>query len=276
MDYFEAAGIHVLEGRSFSHHDDKDGQPVAIVSRTFADRHWPGVSAVGKLVRIVQTPPSPELEIVGVVSDVKQFTLDAPSTADLYVPLPQMPAFQAPLMAARMYWVIKVRGGEPAAQAIRDALAQVDPGVAASNPRTLESVWLASLGSHRANVRLLQVFGNVALALCAIGVYGVTAFAARSSRRELAIRSALGGSRLVLTVAMLRRELPPVILGVTAGVFVALIGAPLWFDGVFQVGPRDLTTYVEVGIVLLIIAMLSAYVPIRRAGAVNPAEALQD
>ena len=70
-------------------------------------RHFPGATAVGKEVEIIQSTASPRLEIVGVVSDVKQFTLDAPATADLYVPLHQMPAFQAPLVAARMYWVVR-------------------------------------------------------------------------------------------------------------------------------------------------------------------------
>src|SRR4029453_15868689 len=98
------------------------------------------------------------MEMVGVVSDVKQFTLDAPATADLYVPLHQMPAFQAPLIAARMYWVVPRHGDVGAmTQAIRSAVAQVDPGVSASNSRTLKSLWLTSLGSRRANVRLLQV-----------------------------------------------------------------------------------------------------------------------
>ena len=77
------------------------------MSRTFAERHWPGASAVGQSVQIIQTDDSVPLAIVGVVSDVKQFTLDAPTTADLYVPVHQMPAFQAPLMAARMYWVVR-------------------------------------------------------------------------------------------------------------------------------------------------------------------------
>jgi len=130
-EYFQAAGIQVLEGRSFDDRDGQDGQPVAIVSRTFAERHWPGASAIGKSLEIVQTSASPRLEIVGVVSDVKQFTLDAPATADLYVPLHQMPAFQVPLMAARTYWVVRGRDGDtPPTQAIRAAVTQVDPTVA--------------------------------------------------------------------------------------------------------------------------------------------------
>jgi predicted permease len=274
-EYFRAAGIQVLEGRSFDEHDSQDGRAVAIVSRTLAERHWPGASAIGKLLQIVQTADSPRLEIVGVVNDVKQFTLEGPATADLYVPLQQMPAFQAPLMAARMYWVVSGRDASAVmTRAIRASVAQVDPGVAASSARTLESVWLASLGSRRANVRVLQAFGNVALALCAIGVYGVTAFAARSRRREIAIRSALGGSRRELTTGMLRRELPPVILGVAAGVLVALIAAPGLFGGAFDVSPRNAATYFEVAALLLSVAVVATYVPVRRACAANPADAL--
>jgi hypothetical protein len=274
-EYFAAAGIQVLEGRAFDLHDTQDGQAVAIVSRSFAGRHWRGKSAVGQSVQIVQTSQSPQLTVVGVVNDVKQFTLDGPTTADLYVSLHQMPAFQAPLIASRMYWVIRGRGDTAlTTQAIRSAVTQVEPNVAASSARTLGSLWLVSLGSRRANVRLLQAFGNVALVLCAIGVYGVTAFAARMRRRELAIRSALGASRGELTRSMMRRELVPVLLGLGVGSVVALIAAPHLFSGVFEMCPRDIRTYLQVAMMLLAVAVLATYIPVRRAGAANPSEAL--
>jgi MacB-like periplasmic core domain len=161
----------LLEGRSFDLHDTQHGQPVAIVSRTFAERHWPGTSALGRSVQIIQTSRSPQLTVVGVVSDVKQFTLDGLTTADLYVPLHQMPAFQAPLIASRMFWVVRGRcDAASMIQAVRVALNQVEPNVAASSARTLESLWRASLGSRRANVHMLEAFGNIALVLCATGV----------------------------------------------------------------------------------------------------------
>ncbi|HYN09812.1 MAG TPA: FtsX-like permease family protein [Vicinamibacterales bacterium] len=224
----------------------------------------------------VQAAASPQLEIVGVVSDVKQFTLDAPPTADLYVPLHQMPAFQAPLMAARMYWVVRGRGDVASlTPQIRSAVTQGDPGVAASSARTLESLWLASLGSRRASVRLLQVFGDVALVLCAMGVYAVAAFAARTRRRELAIRAALGASRRELTVAMLRRELRPVLLGLALGVVAAFVAAPFLFAGAFSISPRDGRTYLEAAGLLFVVAVAASYIPVRRAGATSaPADLL--
>jgi putative ABC transport system permease protein len=271
-EYFAAAGIPVLEGRAFDRHDTQAGRPVAIVSRSFAERHWSGRSAVGRSVQIIQATGSPQLAVVGVVNNVKQFALDGPTTADLYVPLHQMPAFQAPLIASRMYWVVRGRGDMT--RSIRSAVTQVEPDVAVSSARTLESLWLTSLGSRRANMRLLQAFGNVALVLCAIGVYGVTAYAARTRRRELAIRSALGASRGELTRALLRRELPPVLLGLGAGSVAALIAAPYLFGSAFETSPRDAGTYVQVTVALFTVAVVAAYIPVRRAGAANPSEAL--
>ena len=160
------------------------------------------------------------------------------------------------------------------ARVVRLAVTQVEPNVAASSARTLESLWLASLGSRRANVRLLQAFGNIALVLCTMGVYGVTAFAARMRRRELAIRSALGASRRELTLEMLRRELPPVFVGLGVGVAAALIAAPSLFGGAFEMSPRDVRTYLQVAVMLLAVAVVATYMPIRRAGAANPSELL--
>jgi putative ABC transport system permease protein len=274
-EYFAAAGIPVVEGRSFTDHDRQEGRRVAIVSRTFAARHWPGQRAVGKFVQIVQSSASPQLEIVGVVGDVKQAALDGPSTADLYVPLHQMPSSQASLLASRMYWVVRAHT-DPSrlAQAVREAVSQVDPGVAASSARTLEGLWSTSLGSRRANARLLQCFGVVALGLCAIGVYGVAAFSARSRRRERAIRAALGADGRNLTVSMLRRELAPVVVGLGIGLTGAWFGAPVLFAGAFETDPRDGATYVGVGAVLLAVAVVASYLSVRSVGTSNPAEAL--
>ena len=114
----------------------------------------------------------------------------------------------------------------------------------------------------------------MALVLCAIGVYGVTAFAARMRRRELAIRSALGASRSELTRSMLRRELFPVLLGLGVGSVVALIAAPYLFSGAFETSPRDIRTYLQVAMMLLAVAVLATYIPVRRAGAANPLKRL--
>jgi predicted permease len=274
-EYFAAAGVAVVDGRPFSDRDRVETQPVAIVSRTFAERHWPGQRAVGQSVQIVQATASAPMEVVGVVRDVKQFTLDAAPTADLYVPVQQMPASQAPLLAARLFWI--VRGArEPARLAldVRDAVAHIDPAVAAANARTLEAVWSASLAPRRVNVLLLEIFGQMAVALCALGIYAVAAHSARARVRELAIRAALGARRSDLMTSMLRRELWPVVLGAIAGAAASLAAAPVLFGTPYQTSPRDATTYVLVTSGVMLMSMIATYVPVRRAAAAQPAEAL--
>jgi putative ABC transport system permease protein len=274
--YFAAGGIRVLEGRAFTDHDREDGQLVAIVSRTFGERHWPGDHAVGKSVQLVQTAASAPLEIVGVVNDVRHFALDAPPTADLYVPLRQMPASQAVFLAARMFWVVRARVGSPTlARDVREAVLQVDPGVATSSARTLEAVLSASLGPRRVNVQLLAIFGQIAVALCAIGVYAVAAFSTRTRSRELAIRAALGARRRELTTLLLNTELWPVVTGIGFGLAAAYVAAPALFGTPFQTDPRDTITYIAVGAGLLMLAVVASYVAVRRASAMNLAALLQ-
>ena len=275
-EYFTAAGISILEGRAFSDSDVETSLPVAIISRTFAERHWPGRSAVGESVQIVQTAASAPMQVVGVVGDVKHFTLDAAPTADLYVPLHQMPASQASLLAARTFWIVRARAGAVRlGPAVRAAVAHVDPNVATSSERTLEAVWAASLGSRRMNVTLLEVFGQVAVALCGLGVYGVASFSARSRRRELALRIALGASRIEVTSWMLRRELWPAVAGVSAGLLAAWLAAPVLFGTPFETSPRDGSTYAGVATGLLILATLASYAPVRCASSVRPSDALR-
>jgi putative ABC transport system permease protein len=153
-------------------------------------------------------------------------------------------------------------------------VAQVDPEVAASSARTLEAVWLASLGPRRAQVRVLQVFGDAALLLCALGVYGVAVFSARTRRRELAIRTALGATRRELTISMLRREIQPVLVGLAIGLAAALILAPVLFAGAFAIDPHDSKTYALVTATLLGVAAVATYLPVRRAAAASPSGAL--
>jgi len=199
--YFAAAGIPIIAGRPFLDSDASRRRPVAIVSQTFASRHWPGVPAVGRAVQTVESRPSPPMEVVGVVADVKQFGLDGSPTADLYVPLPQMPASQAALLAARTFWIVRSDEARSLVNRLPDVVHGVDPDVAAASIQTLEDVVESSIAAWRVDVRLLQTFGPLAIALCTIGVYAVASFSAGTRRRELAIKAALGATRRELGTA---------------------------------------------------------------------------
>lgn len=274
--YFAAAGAGLIDGREFADRDNARGKPVAVVSRTLAERHWPGQRAVGRYMQIPQFPGSPRFEIVGLVRDVKQFTVEDASTADLYIPLAQMPASQAASMAARMYWVIRTdRDPRQLVLDIRQAVHASDPDIATSSVRTLDEVLERSLSGRRANVRLLEVFGQVAMLLAAIGVYAIAAFSAGARRRELAIRAAFGAGDRDLVRLVLAAEYRPVFAGIVAGLVCARLVAGSLGGVLFSVGPSDAVTYVVVASALVALTFAATLVPAVRAGHADPAELLR-
>jgi putative ABC transport system permease protein len=274
--YFAAAGIPILAGRAFLESDIGSSRPVAMVSQTFAERHWPGESAVGRAVQIVESRASAPMEVVGVVADVKQFGLADAATADLYVPLPQMPVSQAALLAARTFWMLRT-DDDPRALVNRlpDVVHGVDPDVAASSIHTLEDVVDSSIAAWRVDVRLLQTFGPLAIVLCTIGVYAVASFSAGTRRRELAIQAALGATRRTLVVRTLREELWPVVVGVLIGAAAAAVLAPRLGSLLFHASPFDPWSYAVACASLLTAALVASYAPASRAGAANPADLLR-
>jgi len=274
--YFAAAGIRVVEGRAFTEHDGPDAARVAVVSRTLAARHWPGESAVGKHLQIALGPSPTLLEVVGVVSDVKQFSMDGAPTADLYVPLAQIPPSQAATLAARMFWIVRGDGGgrtlvAPLAGAVR----AVDREIAASSARPLEDVVAGAFAARRASVRLLDIFAQAAMALVAIGVYAMAGFAAAARRRELAIRAAFGATDRDLVSLVVGSEYRTLAAGIAGGLALAWLVAralePL-LDGVSR---SDAGTYAAVGLLLSGVTFVAAWAPVMRARRVDPADVLR-
>jgi ABC-type antimicrobial peptide transport system permease subunit len=176
-----------------------------------------------------------------------------------------------------MYWVVRTRDDprqlEPA---VRSAVHSVDPDVATSSMRTLDALLQASLNPRRLNVRLLEYFGEVAVALSAMGVYAIAAFSVGARRRELAIRSAFGAGRRALATLVFVDELRPVLVGLLIGLTAALALSRFFSSLVFGISPTDPTTYVGVAVVLLAVSTVAVYVPARRAGRVDPSELLRD
>jgi hypothetical protein len=261
--YFRVMGIALIEGREFTDEDRESTRRVAVVSRTFARRHWPSGAAAGSHVVVGRET----LEVVGVCADVKQFGLDGSPTADLYVPLRQAPASQAPLLAARMYWVVRADGdGDPMgiADTVRREIRRTDGEVAASSVRSLQQQLTASMGSRQFNASLLEVLGASGLLLSIVGIYGVTAFSVRLRAREIAIRLACGATPRRVVQQILASELPSVAAGLMAGGVIALTLS------------RDVSIAVVVGLILGAVAVLACYVPARRAAAMDPSAALHE
>ena len=269
--YFRVMGIPI-RGREFDDTDRETSRRVAVISRTFADRHWPEGSPLGE--HIVLGPDS--LEIVGVCDDVKQFGLDGTATADLYVPLRQMPANQASFVAGRMYWLVEMRDDPlKAADPVRAAVRRLDKDVATSTIRPMPLVLTASVGARRFNTDLIAVTGGTSLLLALIGVYAVTSFSMTRRTREIGIRLTLGARPAQILVTVLASEWRAIALGLAAGTLGGVIATRTLTSVLFDAGGTDPLVIGAAAATLGVAALIASYLPARRAVRADPLAALR-
>ncbi|MEM1180508.1 MAG: ADOP family duplicated permease [Acidobacteriota bacterium] len=270
--YFEMLGQAVLEGRDVRASDDREADSVAVVNQTFASRYFPGATALGKKIWARGRDQNPT-RIIGVVSDARTDDLAQVAQPEVYLSLWQANAYSKHLM-------VEVAGGagDPAAVAgqVQRALKAVEPTVAVENIQTLESIRGDSLAPRRFAMQLLIGFGLVASLLTLGGLYGVLSLSVAARRRELAIRSAVGARRRdVMTLVLgegLKLTAIAVVFGLTAGVLLSR-GLRSFL---YEVGPGDPFTLALTASLFIGVALLASWEPARKAGRLNPLEALRD
>ena len=276
-DYFRALGIRLLDGRAFTSADRHDSAPVAIVNQALARTYLPGRNPIGARLRLDDGEKVPrEVEIVGVVGDVRHFGLEREATLEVYVPIAQVPDPTTIWLANNMYWVVHTAGDPLAiANAVRRELAAIDASVPASFVRSMDQ-WLGgTLATRRFNLQVVAVFALAALLLASIGVYAVSAAAVASRTRELGIRAAIGASRLALLILVLRGAAAPVLAGLASGIVLALFVGQALSAMLFGVTPADAVSIGISAAVLATAALLATLVPALRAVRVDPMVALR-
>lgn len=272
--YAEVLGLRILDGRWIGPGDRMDTPPVVVISESFAAQFFRGERAVGQRLRYfagrpgAPEPPSPE--IVGVVSDVRQFGIAESTRPQMYTPHAQR-AF-----AFASFFVRTIAEPASVMAAIVPAVLELDPERPVERLQVIGELVAASTRDRRSLSLLLGLAAVVALLIAAIGVYGVTAAATEARRRELAIRAAMGANR----PALLRMAIgPPVVaaaVGVCAGLAAAAGLADVLTSVLYEVPPRDPLTFGVAGTVLLAVAGMAAFVPARRAVTANPVAALRE
>jgi predicted permease len=258
--------IPLREGRSFAPTDIATALPVIVVSRSLAERSWPGESAVGKRIRLFTERP---LEVVGVVEDLRLTSLIAPVEPTIYIPLAQ---FGYPAMSI----VVKV-AGDPLAivPAMRRELRAVDPLLPLEEIRTMEAVLDASLAQRRFGMLLLGFFAVSALALVVIGLYGVIAYGVAQRTHEIGIRTALGASRWDVLRLVLGEGARVTAIGVGLGLAGALVLSRVLGRMLHEVSAVDPMTLGVVTMLLVVTALVASWMPARRAMSVEPVQALR-
>ena len=272
-EYFETLGVDILEGRAFAVQQDFDAPGVAIVNEAFAAAH--GGRVIGRRLRSAaigytwgETAPR-EFEIVGVAENERFRGLEQPPEPALYLTTRQFPlhGFAA---------LIRTSGDPSAvAGAVPAAVRAVEAGATVTAPVTLSSVLAAQLVARRVTTDVIGGLAGVALALAALGLYGLVAVTTVGRTREIGVRMALGASPGGVARDVVWESVVNASLGIAGGLLLALAAGRLLEGLLVDVTGRDPATLAVVSLALLTVAPLAALLPARRAARVNPALALR-
>jgi putative ABC transport system permease protein len=272
--YFAAMRMPILAGRVFTARDTRDAPRVAIVNDAFARKHFPGGSAIGARLTFSKAEPR-WYQIVGIAANVKHRGLDAADRPELYVPYKQ-PLFDS--WTVRPMYVVVRTAGDPlsAVSVVRREVARLDVDQPIADVRSMDARIQESLGGRRFSMVLLGLFAAFALALAAIGLYGVIAYSVSHRTREIGVRIALGAQRADVLRLIVVRGMALAGIGVTVGLAAAVGAVRALSSLLFGVQPLDPATFIVVPIVLLASAWAACYLPARRATRVDALTALRE
>jgi putative ABC transport system permease protein len=262
--YLATIGIPLMEGRGFDENDRGDRPPVAIVSKSLAAKYWPGESAIGHKLRRMSPADSPVLEVVGVVGDVRDAGAGQAAGETVYVPFDQV--------SLRRAWIILHSRG-PIADAIaagRRALSLTAPDIAPFQVEKLETLAWQDLALPRLQATLFAIFSFIAVAITALGTYGVMSQLVGIRQKELAIRAAVGASPGSLFKMVLWQNARLAVSGTLVGIAIAWAAA-YWLQSVlinFQ--PPALIPFVAIAAGVLGLTQVASFLPARRAAYFNP------
>jgi predicted permease len=274
--YFGALGVELVRGRLLDDHDDVRSPAAVVVSESFGHQFFADEDPIGKRLAPSssrpagpQVPPPNWLTIVGVVRDVKSARLEASPA-----PLMYRSVFQ--LSNLNLTLVVRTKN-DPAmlAASMRRAVRAVDPNEPVFSVRTMDAVVSSAMAERRFTMLLLALFASTALALSAIGIYGVTSYFVTQRTHEIGIRMALGASRRDVVGMVLGQGVRLAAAGVVAGVSGDLLVTRAISTLLFDVSPRDPWTIVALSATLSAVALLACYIPARRATRVDPIRALR-
>lgn len=270
-DYLQTMGIPLLRGRYFNEQDGPKSTPVLLVSESFAKKYWSGQDPMGK--RLKWGPPEssdPWMTVIGVVGDVKQGALDAPTdphTYEAYAQLGSAPSLRIAIRGARD--VASLAGS------FRAAVWGLDRQLALASLRTMDEVISRSTASRRFILSLIGSFAVLALVLAAVGIYVVLAYSVTRRTRELGVRIALGARRADVLRLVLGQSLRVTTIGIAIGVAGAFALTRFLQGLLYEVRPTDPLTFTSVLLLLAAVSLAASYLPARRATRVDPMVALR-
>ena len=266
--YFKLLGQTISEGRDFRSSDNGKSVDVAVINQALADRYFPKANPIGKKLWFDgrQKPPT---QIIGVVANSRTDDLTEAAKPEVYLSLWEASAFSKHLV---------IRTAADPRQlmvAVQRELHSVDPTAAVENVKTLEQIRGDSLASRTFAMQLLVGFSVVGSVLTLVGIYGVLSLSVASRRREIAIRAAVGAQMGDIRSLIFAEGFRLIAGGVISGIAAALVLSRVLRSFLFEVEPTDPATLIVVGLLFAGVALSACWVPTRRAGKVDPLEALR-
>ncbi len=265
-DYFRAMRIPMMKGREFTAQDVTDALPVTIVSQSFANRFFPDEDAIGRRIKVGDNRWA---TIIGVAGDVKHFMFDGGPRSTLYLPYTQLPRFRMALV---------LRSSSDPMSLVRSVRAQVR-SVDGDQPiyeiKTMEKLISEHVSGIEMSAMLMAIFGVMALILSAVGVYSVMAYSVSQRTHELGVRMALGASSADILKLVVGQSSRMAAIGLGIGLPIAFALTRVVASALFGVVALDAITFMGITLLLAAVALLSGYVPARRAAKVDPCVALR-
>jgi putative ABC transport system permease protein len=273
---FEAMGSRLVRGRWFSAADTMASAPVAVINETMARTYWTeGQDVVGGRIR-VGNMNYPWLTVVGIVADERHNGVTGIVKEKFFVPHSQWHVATGGNLIRSAFVVIRTTGDPMSvAGAARNVVRQMDPALPVANVRSMNEVVNAALATPRLTGLLLGTFAAIALALAAVGIYGVLAYLVSQRTQEIGIRLAIGADRSEVLRMILRQGLTLALAGVVVGVAAAFMLTRLMQSLLYEVQPADPVTFVTVPALLTVVSLIASYVPALRATRVSPLIALR-
>jgi putative ABC transport system permease protein len=275
--FFEAMRIPLRAGRYLDQRDAKGTPVVVMINETMARQYYGNTNPVGRQFKLGPADsPVPLKEIVGVVADVKQYTLDEETRPAVYQPVLQQDTGLIVPMYRALSYVVRTRMAPASLSAsIRTAVRAVDPRLVVLNLRPMDAMVGSTIASRKFNATLLGLFAALALALAGTGVYGVLQYSVIQRKREMGIRIAIGATSSDIIRLVVGQAVGLAVMGVVIGLAGAFGLTRVIRALLFNTNPLDVVTFAASAAVLLLIAALSSYLPARRALGIDPTIAMR-
>jgi putative ABC transport system permease protein len=267
--YFSSLGIPLLAGRDIEETDELTRPFVAVVSESFAKKYFPGENAVGQTFKFSPTPN--DIQIVGVVGDIKVRGLERTSEPQMYLAYKQQTGGWYPFFMPKD---LVIRTTAPMAQivpAARRIIHEADPALPISNVRSLPDLVADQTATRAVQVRVISAFAIIAFFLAAVGIHGLLAFSVSTRKHEIGVRMALGAQQGEIVGLVVRQGAVLALCGVIPGIAIAYAAGRAMQSLLFGVEPGDAATFAAAAVLCLLMTLAGSLMPVLRAVRVEPA-----